>query len=255
MTKILENKNPNECREKILKLNLANVEQSLNGVQKNWQKIDDELDLKKIGRRDTPFYPIVKDRMMHAYRHLDTLLRKEVEPFTDESISEMLELNNLVHYGLDWDLRLQYHKAILANSEKFYEQIDPIEKWYTKHMKGEPHPLKVAAEVYVAVLGHPQLFIEGNHRTGSIISSWISMYHGHPPFVLSVDNAMAYFKPSAEIKKFADKSTWRGRSRLPKYRECFKKFWEENVDSKYVEGSIKDQETKMCALKTAKIPV
>jgi hypothetical protein len=70
------------------------------------------------------------------------------------------------------------------------------------------------------------------------------MYHGHPPFVLSVDNAMAYFKPSAEIKKFADKSTWRGRSRLPKYRECFKKFWEENVDSRYVEGSTKKEGIK-----------
>ncbi|MGA2682660.1 MAG: hypothetical protein ABSF44_12765 [Candidatus Bathyarchaeia archaeon] len=102
-------------------------------------------------------------------------------------------------------------------------------------MKGEPHPLKVAAEVYVAVLGFPQLFIEGNHRTGNLISNWISMYYGHPPFVLSEENALAYFKPSKEIKRFADKSTWRGRARIPKYRKCFKKFWEENMDSKYVQ--------------------
>jgi hypothetical protein len=104
-------------------------------------------------------------------------------------------------------------------------------------MKGEPRPFNVAAEVYVAVLGFPQLFIEGNHRTGNLISNWISMYYGCPPFVLSEKNAVAYFKSSKEIKRFADKSTWRGRSRLPKYRACFKKFWEENVDSKYVEKS------------------
>jgi hypothetical protein len=50
-----------------------------------------------------------------------------------------------------------------------------------------------------------------------------------------VDNALAYFKPSKEIKRFADKSTWRGRMRIPKYRACFKRFWEENMDSKYIE--------------------
>jgi hypothetical protein len=236
-------------KHKILKLNLSNVDQSLLGVQNNWQKIDDELDQTKIGRKDTPFLPIVRVRMMAAYAHLDALLRNEMEPFSKQSIAEMLELNNLVHFGNDWDLRMEYHKAIRANQEKFYAQIEPIQKWYDKHMKGEPHPLKVAAEIYVAILGHPQLFIEGNHRTGSIISSWISMYHGHPPFVLSVDNAIAYFKPSAEIKKFADKSTWRGRSRLPKYQQCFKEFWEANIDFRYVEGAVRDEKTKKWILK------
>ncbi|MCW3999350.1 MAG: hypothetical protein NWE93_03835 [Candidatus Bathyarchaeota archaeon] len=224
-------------QKNILQLNLANVEQSLLDVQTNWKNIDDELARRKIGRRDTAFDGVVRGRMMAAYRHLDVQLRRGVEPFSQASIPEMLELNCLVHYGVDWDLRLEYHKAIMATSEKFYSQIIPLQKWYRKHMKGEPHPLKVAAEIYVAILGHPQLFIEGNHRTGSIISSWISMYHGRPPFVLSVDNAVAYFKPSAEIKKFADKATWRGRQRLPKYRRSFKEFWEANIDAKYVEGA------------------
>jgi hypothetical protein len=214
------------------------VEFSLLDVEKSWKKIDDELELEKLGRRDTFDY-ITRGRMMDAYKHLDMLLTRGVEPFSKEGIPEILELNNLVHYGHDLPLRLEYNRAIVANSEKFAEVIVPIEKWYRKHMKGEPHPLKVAAEVYVSVLGFPQLFIEGNHRTGNLISNWISMYYGHPPFVLSVENAIAYFKPSKEIKRFADKSTWRGRARLPKYKACFKKFWEENIDSKYVEAQKK----------------
>ena len=222
-------------REKILKFNLPNVENSLLSVEKNWKKINDELDHEKLGRRDT-FDPVVRDRMMEAYRYLDKLLHREIEPFSKEGISEILELNNIVHYGFDLKLRLEYNQAIQANSEKFAEYIGPIEKWYRNHMKGQPHPLKVAAEVYVAILGFPQLFIEGNHRTGNLISNWISMYYGHPPFVLSKETAIAYFKPSKEIKRFADKSTWRGRARLPKYKACFKKFWEENIDSKYVES-------------------
>lgn len=222
-------------QEKILKFNLHNVESSLLEVERNWKKINDELDLEKLGRRDT-FDCLVRDRMMDAYRHVDSLLRDKVDPFSQEGLCQIPELNNLVHYGHDLMLRIEYNQAIQANFEKFSENIVPIEKWYRRHMKGEPHPLKVAAEVYVSVLGFPQLFIEGNHRTGNLISNWISMYHGHPPFVLSPENAIAYFRPSKEIKRFANKSNWRGRARLPKYRTCFKKFWEKNIDSKYVEA-------------------
>ena len=221
-------------QKEVLKLNLVKVEQSLISVEKNWEKIDDELDLRKIGRKDTPFNADIRAKMMSAYGFLDILLTEGIEPFSKESLEEMCELNNLVHYGLDSCLRQEYVKAINANSEKYYRHIGPIVRWYSNHMKKEPHPLKVAAEVYVAILGHPQLFIEGNHRTGSVISSWINMYYGYPPFVLNVKNAIPYFEPSAEIKKFADKSTWRGRSRLPKYRKSFKEFWERNIDWVYV---------------------
>ena len=218
----------------MLRLNLVEVEQSLTSVEENWKKIDDELDLRKIGRKDTPFNADIKEKMMSAYGFLDILLREGMEPFSDESLEDMCELNNLVHYGLDSRLRQEYAKAIVANSKKFYRNVDPIIRWYKNHMKREPHPLKVAAEVYVSILGSPQLFIEGNHRAGSLISSWINMYYGNPPFVLNVKNAIAYFEPSAEIKRFADKSTWRGRARLPKYRKSFKEFWEKNIDWKYV---------------------
>jgi len=222
-------------RGKIFKFNLSAVEKSLIDVEKNWKKIDDELDLEKLGRRDT-FDSVIRGRMMDAYKHLDGLLRKEVEPFSAGGVSEILELNNVVLYGQNLGLRLEFNQAIQANSQKFNEVIGPIEKWYKDHMKGEPHPLKVAAEVYVAVLGFPQLFIEGNHRTGNLLSNWISMYYGHPPFVLSPKTAVAYFKPSKEIKRFADKITWRGKARLPKYRKCFKEFWEANIDTKYLES-------------------
>ena len=46
----------------ILRFNLAKVEQSLIRVEENWKKIDDELDLRKIGRKDTPFNADVRGR-------------------------------------------------------------------------------------------------------------------------------------------------------------------------------------------------
>jgi hypothetical protein len=131
-------------------------------------------------------------------------------------------------------LLAEYVKAVEATAEKFYHHIGPIQQWYEQHKKRGKHPLKLAAEIYVSILGYPQLYIEGNHRTGSLIANWISVYHGFAPFVLSADNAIAYFAPSTEIKSFANKSTWRGQARLPKYRKSFASFWEQHIDSRYL---------------------
>jgi hypothetical protein len=73
-----------------------------------------------------------------------------------------------------------------------------------------------------------------DHRTGSLIASWINPYAGLPPFVLSVDNALTYFTLSAEIKQFADRSSWHGRRRIPKYSKSFRVFWERLVELKYL---------------------
>ncbi len=219
---------------KKLELNLEEIEKSLLKVEKHWEEIDDELDKLKIGRKDTAFDSKLRGHMMLAYHYLDSLIERGVKPFSRESFSEMLELNNLVHYGRNFRLRYEYGKAIRATSEKFYNQIEVLEGWYKKHRKNKDHPLKIASEIYVGIVGYPQLFIEGNHRTGSLIASWIDLYEGYPPFVLSPDNAIAFFAPSSQIKHFTDKSTWRGRLKLPKYKKSFKKFWEENIDKRYV---------------------
>jgi len=219
---------------KVLRLDLEAVEKSLLKVEKHWDKIDDELDRLKIGRKDSPFNKVLRDNMMSAYSFLDDLLSQKIEPFSSESVQGILELNNMVHYDNDKRLRFEYSRAMQETSKKFHRNFPPLKRWYEKHSKRGDHPLKIAAEIYVGILGRPQLFIEGNHRAGSIIASWIDMSRGYPPFILSPENAIAYFAPSAEIKYFADKSTWRGRFKLPKYRKSFRKFWEENIDCQYL---------------------
>lgn len=216
------------------RLNLEAIDASLKTVEMHWTKIDDELDQRGIGRKDTPFIALIRMRMMSAYRYLDALLAQRVPPFSRESIEHMLVLNERVHYGTDQHLMSEYAKAMNANAEKFYQHIGPIQKWYEQHSKRGNPPLKIAAEIYVSILGYPQLYIEGNHRTGSLIANWITVYNGFPPFVLSIENAIAYFAPSAEIKSFANKSTWRGQAQLPKYRKSFLAFWENHIDSQYL---------------------
>lgn len=219
---------------KKVRLKLVEVNNSLLRVEKNWKKIDDQLDEFHIGRRDTPFNLDVREKMMCAYEYLDSLLAKGVEPFSKESFSMMFELNNLVHYGTNNRLRLEENRAIQVSKEKFYRNIGVLDRWYEKHKKREDHPLKIASAIYVGIVGYPQLFVEGNHRTGSMIASWIDMYGGCAPFILSPENAIAYFEPSSEIKYFSDKSTWRGRWKLPKYKKSFRKFWEKGIDSRYI---------------------
>jgi hypothetical protein len=185
------------------RLQLEHIASSLQTVETHWREIDDELDRRGIGRKDTPFTAVVKMRMVSAFEYLDALLAQQMPPFSRESIGHMLALNERVHYGTDQQLRSEYAKAIAATAERFYQHIEPIHHWYEKHATRGNHPLKLAAEIYVSILGYPQLYIEGNHRTGSLIANWISVYHGFAPFVLSADNAIAYFAPSTEIKSFA----------------------------------------------------
>ena len=64
-------------QKNILKFDLRNVESSFLDVQKNWKRIDDKLELEKLGRRDT-FDCQIRGRMMDAYRYIDTLLMDEV---------------------------------------------------------------------------------------------------------------------------------------------------------------------------------
>ena len=220
--------------QKPKRLNLEAIDASLKTVEMHWTQIDDELDLRGIGRKDTPFNAPLRMRMMSAYRYLDDLLEQQIPPFSKESIVPMLVLNERVHYGTDQQLMSEYATAIKATTEKFYQHIGPIQHWYEQHTKRGNYPLKIAAEIYVSILGYPQLYIEGNHRTGSLIANWISIYNGFPPFILSVDNAIAYFAPSAEIKNFVNKSTWRGQSKLPKYKKSFLIFLESHVDSQYL---------------------
>ena len=65
----------------ILRLNLDAVERSLAGVQRDWQHIEFELSKRSIGKKDAPFNSQLKERMIVAYNHLDTLLRDGVRPF------------------------------------------------------------------------------------------------------------------------------------------------------------------------------
>jgi hypothetical protein len=212
-----------------LSLRLGRIDDELIDVQRHFPAINAVLNL----RRDD-FTDAVRHNMIGAYEFLDAVVQQSVDLFSDEGLEALLHLNHLVLLGRGYDPRA-YGRHISITRQRFFanfsQYVKPIRRWYRKH--GTDNPYKVAAQVYIGVLSQPQLYQEGNHRTGSLIASAILLQNGCAPFVLTRKNAVAYFNPSSEIK-FTDKRTVRGKLRLPKYQREFRTFLEQNVDPKYV---------------------
>jgi hypothetical protein len=217
---------------KPLRLRLGRIEDELCDVQRHFPAINALLN----SRRDE-FTDTVRQNMLAAYEFLDAVVNDDVDLFSDEGLEALLQLNHLVLLGSGYDPR-EFGRHINVTRLQFFDNfrryVKPIRQWYLKHETDNPY--KVASQVYVGVLSQPQLYQEGNHRTGSLIASGILLQNGCPPFVLTRQNAVAYFNPSSEIK-FTDKRTIRGKLRLPKYQNDFRDFLRQNVNEAYVRRS------------------
>ncbi len=209
-----------------LRFNLEKINESLLEVQENFDAINEQLSTER-----EEFTDVIRENMLGAYEYLNELLDDDIDVFADKGLRFMLEMNNIVLCGKDQEKRFEYAKFLLESQTRFYENIRPIQKWYKKH--DDSNVLKRASEIYVGIISSPQLFNEGNHRTGSLVTSWILLREGLPPFVLNTQNAVAFFEPSSQIK-FTNKREIGGKLKLPKYEKGFKKFLESYIDSSYL---------------------
>jgi len=211
------------------RLRVGRIEDELHDVQRHFAAINALLTC----RRDE-FTDMVRQNMVAAYEYLDAIVQDNLDLFSDDGLEALLQLNHLVLLGRGYDRR-EFGRHIDMTRQQFFDNfhryVKPIRRWYRKHQTENPY--KVAAQVYVGCLSQPQLYQEGNHRTGSLIASGILLQNGCPPFVLTRQNAVAYFNPSSEIK-FTDKRTVRGKLRLPKYQRAFREFLRRNVNETYV---------------------
>jgi len=76
------------------------------------------------------------------------------------------------------------------------------------------------------MLSRPQLFIEGNHRTGALLMSYLLLRDGQPPFVLAPTDALVYFARSAAIRD-VDKRSPAMRFRLSAVAQSLAKILQE----------------------------
>jgi prophage maintenance system killer protein len=210
------------------RLELTRIERCLRAVQRDFAKINATLN----SRRDTLDDDVVAN-MLSGYAYVNSMLERGHDPLKRGQHGHLLELNTIVLCGHSLDERRRFHRHIEATEAHFYETpgggIRDVTEWYDGH-KGDDAWEK-ASGVYIRALSEPQLFIEGNHRTGALIMSYLLVRSGRPPFVLKVDNAKGYFNPSTLIR-MTRKHTVTAYWRLPRMKKTFAGFLREHVDKK-----------------------
>jgi hypothetical protein len=173
--------------------------------------------------------------MMSGYELVDRLVGQRLDLFAMGNLKLFLEINAVVLWGHDERTHRQAMAHLAATEKRFYEQeggsIREIVEWYTVHRRESPW--KRAAGVYVRMLSEPELFIEGNHRTGALVMSYILARDGHPPFVLTAENARACLNPSTLITE-TRKHTLVSLFRLPKITRYFTALLKQQGDRKYL---------------------
>jgi len=141
-------------------------------------------------------------RMMAGYAFVDALVADDVDLFAMGNLRYLLELNTVVLCGTDLARREEYAQHRTMTDRRFYEErqggIRDVMEWYARH--ATESPWKLAAGIYIRIVSKPQLFIEGNHRTGALAMSYLLIRGGEPPFVVTTENAAAYFDPPTDIR-------------------------------------------------------
>ncbi len=202
------------------RLNLRQIEKSLRSVQAQFHEINAVLKT----RRD-PLEDYIIDNMMAGYAYVDEMLADGVNPFKARNAQKLLEINHLVLCGSMETVRREHAKHINYTADRFYHQPDfnihHILQWVKNNRKNSQW--RLSAGVYIRILSQPQLFFEGNHRSGALFMSYLMSRQGHPPFVLSIDNALAYFDPSTVVKE-SKRCVYTQLIKLPRIEKYFVKF-------------------------------
>ncbi len=209
------------------KLHLKEIEESLRLVQKNWNKINESLMMRRETLDDT-----ILANMMEGYSYVNMLLRKDIDPLDRSELNHYLELNHIVLCGTEKKKRKDFRKHIEHTTDRFYKaeefSISHMRKWLGKHKKNSAWVR--AAGLYIMGVSQPQLFFEGNHRTGCLVMSHILVKSGKPPFILTVDNAKGYFDPST-LAKQTNKDVYGKLYKLPKIKRNFAEFLKANANN------------------------
>ena len=196
------------------RLNLQSIEASLREVQSEYPKISQALKFSREWMDGE-----VVENLLSGYALVNQLLESNTHLFALGSSPYLLELNTRVLCGTDEQKRREYKKHIAATDRYFYGRndagIQDLAEWYPLHQ--HESVWQRAAGIYIRILSEPQVFIEGNDRTGTLVMSYILAKEGKPPFVLSPTNAKAYFESSARVKKIPRNSLSR-LFRLPRLK-------------------------------------
>lgn len=207
------------------RLDLPAIERALREVQGRFAELS-----KHFTEQRDPFTDEVLENVLAGYALVDEYVEAGVDLFDLQHVNLMLEINATVLCGRDPARRVEFARHLEATEAHFFNNteggIKDLFNWYCTYRSESVW--KRAAGVYVRILSKPQLFIEGNNRSGSLIVSYLLIRAGLPPFVLSLDNAEGYFNPSSVIRNSA-KHGVKALYELPKIKKKYAAFLEEQA--------------------------
>ncbi|HBD95982.1 MAG: hypothetical protein A2015_12970 [Spirochaetes bacterium GWF1_31_7] len=212
----------------MLLFNIPEIRKSLKELLKDFKKINKTLSIK---REELTISHV--ENVLCAYQYLNELLVSEIELFSKMGLFSLLELNHLVLCGKDSEKRAEYHKHIMKTQEKFTQRIPDLIAWYNKAEK-TLDPYDLSTGFYWRQLSQPQLFIEGNHRTGNILINYMLLRMNKPPFIVNANNAWGYFEYSGRIKFSSKEKIIHSLFNLPKHGRDLQEFIVENSSRKYI---------------------
>jgi hypothetical protein len=212
------------------RLNLPRIRAELVRVAADFHAINPQLN----SPRERPNEEVLEN-LLSGYALVDDLLASDIELLAYGNLKYLLELNTRVLCGTSDSRQHEYRKHIEATATQFYESpeggIRDVMEWAELHRR-EAAPFR-AANIYVRILSQPQLYIEGNHRTGTLVLSYVLGRAGLPPYVLSVENAKGYFDLSLDIKK-TRKNGLSHLFRVPRLTRAFARFLETAADPDFL---------------------
>ncbi len=135
----------------------------------------------------------VARRVGDGYAYVDFLVRDRIDVFRYGGSRHLLELNHRVLCGVDPERRLQFAAHIAETERRFYDEAHGVAEffdWSERHRDRAAETL--AAGAFVRVVSGPQLFIEGNRRTASLLASYCLARRARPPLVVTPDGFADY---------------------------------------------------------------
>lgn len=211
------------------RMDMAAVKSCLIDTQQNFKNINATLTVKK-----TPPSDEVVENLIAGYAQVDQYIAKGIDLFAYGNSQFLLALNHTVLYQNASISATEDNDQFAATKAYFYDSknggIGQLMEWLNLHRNDSVW--KRSAGIFTYILSQPQLFLEGNHRTGSLIMSYMLMREGYAPFVLSYANAKHFFEPAELTKKRRKRNFVDDLIHLPKQTRKFAKLLKSEQNDK-----------------------
>lgn len=161
--------------------------------------------------QEESFYADAEHRMLHGYRFVDAMIARGETPLAYSGAELLLEINHLVLCGVSTKRRAEYARHMAETERRFYQNHEAGADGFFAWAAEQRHvsPVRLAARVYRRVVSAPQLFIEGNQRSATLIASFVLGRAGLPPLVRTPTGFGELAEISAQCKAH-DRRGWTG---------------------------------------------